>query len=190
AYIKGTIIDLGNNFLIIENQGLGYKVYSTNQLIQSSQLGQDIAVFLHHNLKEDSSDLYGFVTKQELLLFQQLISVSGIGPKTALGVFAVSSVLDIHSAIASQDSSMLKKVSGIGAKTADRIILELKNKISFLDDSSLKSSAQMEANSDAIDTLTALGYSTEQARQALSQIPNETSDLSEKIKLALQYLTK
>ena len=129
------------------------------------------------------------ITRIGITSGEQLISISGIGPKTALGVFAIASPQDIISAIVNQDASILKKVSGIGSKTAERIVLELKNKVvpsAGMGD--LKSKEEMGADSDAVEALVSLGYSAGQAREALRKVPAEIMDISEKVREALKNI--
>jgi len=190
AYLKGTIIIKGDNFIVIEAHDVGYKVFVTNYLLNNCQIDEHIEVYTHHNIKEDSLDLYGFQTQEDLALFQKLISISGVGPKTGLAVFAVASASDIKSAIVNGDSSILKKVSGIGGKTADRIVLELKNKLDGIVGVNIKSQEQLTADTDVLEALNSLGYSSSQAREAIQKIDTEITDTSAKVKAALKYLSK
>lgn len=191
ASLKGIIKQKRENYIIVENSGIGYKIYVPSEILLKYSDETEIQVYTHQYVREDALNLFGFLTFEELDLFEKLISVSGIGPKTALGVFAVASIEDIKSAIINQDSSILKKVSGIGAKTAERIVLELKNKVAgLIGHEGIKSSEEMEADSDAVDALVALGYQVKQVREALKKIDNEIKDSGEKVKAALKFLTK
>jgi len=141
-------------------------------------------------VREDALQLFGFATYDELQLFELLISISGIGPKTALGVFAVAKPADIKSAIINEDASILRKVSGIGTKTAERIVLELKNKIAgVVGQDDVRSKEELDADIDAIDALIALGFARPQARDALKDIDQDL-DVGERVKAALQFLNK
>jgi len=190
AYLRGKINFKADNFLIIENNGIGYKVFISEKVLAEKNINDEIELFTYHNIREDAMDLYGFLSFEELDLFGKLISVSGIGPKTGLGVFAIAEVKDIKSAIINQDATILKKVSGIGAKTAERIVLELKNKISGVIGVDIKSQAEMTIDTDAIEALESLGYQGSQAREALQKVPAEVTDAGERVKMALKFLGK
>lgn len=187
AYLQGVIKFKDNNFVVIANQGIGYKVFVPNKLALKVKAGKEIELYIYHHVREDVNQLFGFQNIDELNLFEKLISVSSVGPKTALGIFGEADAIDIRSAIANQDASILKKVSGIGAKTAERIILELKNKIDG-DFSAIKTRAELNSNMDAADALMALGYSSQQARDALNKISSEIKDIGERVKEALKIL--
>jgi len=189
AYIKGNIQLKKQNYVIVENQGVGYKVFVSNELMMKKNEGDQIELYLHHQIGEQVSALYGFDLFDHLELFQLLISISGVGPKTALGVFAVAEVSDIKSAILNEDASVLKKVSGIGAKTAERIVLELKNKVSG-SLGEVKSKEEMGADVDAIEALTSLGFSPNDARDAMKQIDKTINDSGEKVRAALKLLNR
>ncbi|MBU1132230.1 Holliday junction branch migration protein RuvA [Patescibacteria group bacterium] len=189
SYIKGKIILKTEHFLIIENQGLGYKIFVASNISQSAQSGNETELFLYQHVREDSLQLFGFSDYNELSLFELLISVSGIGPKTALGVFALAGVNDIKSAIINNDSSMLKKVSGIGNKTAERIVLELKNKVAgIVGVGGIKSKEEMSADSEAVEALTALGFSREKVREVLQEIDPQIKDVRLIVRDALKKL--
>jgi holliday junction DNA helicase RuvA len=189
SYIKGELKLKDENYFVIENNGLGYKVYVAAELFSQFEKQAEVELYLFQYIKEDALDLFGFANYPELKLFEQLISVSGIGPKTALNVFAVARVEDIVSAIVNQDASILKKVSGIGSKTAERIVLELKNKVvasAHIQD--LKTSEEMGADSEAVEALVSLGFPVGQARDALRQVDKDVKDVGEKVKQALKLL--
>ncbi len=188
AYLKGEIIKKQETYLIVETGGIGYKVFVTTEIVSQAEEGEIIELYIHQQVKEDVLDLYGFVKWSQLELFKLLISISGVGPKTALGVFAAADINDIRSAILNEDATILKSVSGIGAKTAERIVLELKNKISGLVGvDGIKSKDQMTADTDAVEALTALGFSVSQAREALKKVDNKLN-ASDKVKEALKLL--
>ncbi|MBT7007049.1 Holliday junction branch migration protein RuvA, partial [Candidatus Falkowbacteria bacterium] len=138
---------------------------------------------------EDALMLFGFKNYDQLQLFELLISISGVGPKTALGVFAVAEPADIKSAIVNEDASVLKKVSGIGAKTAERIVLELKNKVTG-DFGEIKTKEELSGDVDSIEALVSLGYSANDAREALKQVDKTITNPSDKVREALKYLGK
>ena len=190
AYLKGKIKFKSQGFLIIENQGVGYKVFVSSELFLQVESEQEIEIFTYQYVREDILQLFGFATHDELQLFELLISISGIGPKTALGVFAVAKPADIKSAIINKDASILKKVSGIGSKTAERIVLELKNKVAgVVGQDDVRSIEELDADIDAVDALISLGFTRQQSRDSLKSI-DQKLDVGEKIKAALQLLNK
>lgn len=191
AYIKGKIISKSESTVVVENHGIGYKVFVPAGLWEKMIEGQVVEFFIYHQVKEDGQNLFGFAARAELELFEKLVSVSGIGPKTALNVLAAATAQDIKSAIINQDASILRKVSGIGAKTAERIILELKNKIAgLIGVGGIKSSEELEADSDTVEALMSLGFSGNEVREALKRIDKGIEDSGEKVKAALRLLKK
>lgn len=187
AYLKGKVIKKKENFLIIENQGVGYKVFVGSEVVLQAKEGGVMEFYIYQHVREDTLSLFGFPEYSQLELFELLISISGVGPKTALGVFALASVEDVKSAILNEDATILKKVSGIGAKTAERIVLELKNKVSG-DFGEIKSKDELTAGSDAIEALVSLGYPANQAREALKKVDKSITDTGQKVKEALKLI--
>jgi Holliday junction DNA helicase RuvA len=191
AFIKGKVHAKGRGFVIVETGGLGYKVNVSSVIFADLDIGRECELYTHQYVREDALDLYGFRSLEELELFELLLSISGIGPKSALGVLAVSSVRDIKESIGRGDSSMLTKVSGIGRKTAERVILELREKVGYLAGSHDAAYAGGAAGSAMeIDALMALGYSLPEAREALNKIDPAVTDSGERIKAALKGLGK
>lgn len=186
SYLKGTIKIKKESFVILVANDLGYKVFVPQNVWEHlNQEGEPQELFIYHYVAEDRQELYGFMQFSDLDLFELLLSVSGIGPKSALGVMSIASTEEIEQAIVSQDVSVFTKVSGVGQKTAERIILELKNKIP--DHVAYRVSS---SQGEAIDALVQLGYPQQDARKALSRAPKDLTALQEKIKWALQHLGK
>lgn len=186
AYLKGKVIYKGKNYIILNVGNVGYRIQTLSGFDLSDE---DVEVFTHLAVREDAQTLYGFKNMDELDLFETLISVSGVGPKSALGILSISDPDTLKFAIAREDASILTKVSGIGKKTADRIILELKNKFSVSPENDLpEKGKEIMDHSDALDALVSLGYSPMQAKKALSKVPAEVKDVGEKIKKALKEL--
>ncbi len=189
SYLKGKISYIGDNDIEVIVQDVGYKVFVAGELFSKVKVGQEVEVFCFQNVKEDALDLYGFESRDKLYLFEKLVSVSGIGPKTGLAVLALATVKEIESAIIRGDASILTKVSGIGKKTAERIVLELKNK--FKKGAELVGEPSTQSQDvDVIDGLVGLGYTVEDARQALRQIDKKIEGSEEKIKACLKILGK
>lgn len=188
AYLRGKILQKGHGFVIINtDSGIGYQVFIHSAKYAEVQLGDQLELYIHHHVKEDAQNLYGFNNFAELLFFKLLISISGVGPKSALGVLAVATVDDIKKSIAEGDPSLLNKVSGIGKKTAERIVLELRTKIDYLSHTST-SDGNTYSNSDEIDALVALGYSLQQARMAINKVDKKITNSGDKIRAALKHL--
>ena len=182
AYLKGKILNKDEGFVIVDVHDVGYKVFVSLGFYVDINPGQEVEFFIHQHVREDALSLYGFRTLDELKMFELLISISGIGPKSALGVLAIASVNDIKETIASGDPSLLIKVSGIGKKTAERVVLELRGKVGVL----LSEKTAMSINSDEIDALVALGYSLQQARDALKKVDPSIKDSGARIREALK----
>ena len=189
SYIKGKIIFKNDSFIIVSTGSVGYKVFVMSDL---SEIGQDIELFTYLNVREDALTLYGFLEYKELELFEHLISISGIGPKAGMGILSLADPKTIKVAIAKGDSSILTRVSGIGKKTAERVVLELRNKFSSIegDDALQEKGKEINDYTDTIEALVSLGYSSSQAKKALSNIPTEVKDISERIRLSLKELGK
>jgi len=180
--IKGKIILKTEKFLIVETGGVGYKVSMSPDTQSKTKLGQEIFLFVHTHVREDALDLYGFLSQEELEFFEMLINVSGIGPKGALSILGITSIETLRKAISIGDTSYLTKISGIGRKTAEKIVIELRDKIGTeLEGSSL----QVEL--DALEALKSLGYSGIEAREALKKVPSDLNT-NEKIRQSLKIL--
>jgi holliday junction DNA helicase RuvA len=186
AYLKGTILNKTTNYLIVETAGVGYKVYSPSTTILNLRKGSEVELFIHTHVREDQLSLYGFLSTDELELFDLLLSVTGVGPKVALAVLSAGTASSIRSAIASGEATVFTNVSGVGRKTAERIVLELKERL-VGEGSDGQSSKDF---SEALDALLALGYSRLEARSALNQIPQDLPDSRSVIKEALKILGK
>ncbi|MFC1989142.1 Holliday junction branch migration protein RuvA [Chloroflexota bacterium] len=190
ASLHGTLESLGSDWAIINVNGVGFQVYMpTSTLSTLGTTGKEVHLHTHLIMREDGVALYGFSTNEELELFQSLIGVSGLGPRLALAMLSAMSVEQAVMAIATGSVNLLTIVPGIGKKMAERLILELKDKIGA--GLIATPSAQIaQENADALAALTSLGYSISEASRAVAALPT-SSDLSleEKIKLALQYFT-
>ena len=188
ASLRGTVESLSSDFAIINVNGVGFKVYMPTSVLSTlGTIGEEVKLHTHLHLKEDEATLYGFGSADELTLFQTLISVSGLGPKMALATLSAMSVDQVAMAIATGSADLLIRVPGIGRKMADRIVLELKDKIGA--GLIATPAAQLaQENSDVLGALTSLGYSISEASRAVATLPPSSDmPLEEKIKLALQY---
>lgn len=187
AKLKGTIEYIRDSYVVVDTNNIGYKVFVTPYVLGRIAGNQEVNFFIHTYVREDILALYGFLTLEELEMFELLISISGIGPKAAMGILSIADAKTIRTAILNEDPSVLTKVSGVGKKTAERVILELKNKISGLSD--LEKNEVM-ADSDALEALTSMGYSVSESREALKLVPVDIKDVGERVKLALKNLGK
>jgi holliday junction DNA helicase RuvA len=191
AAIEGVLISKSSNSAVVKAGPMSFLVnVPGSTLAKLGHTGSNVFLHTHLHVREDNISLFGFSSSQELSLFEQLITVSGIGPKVALALLTTLSAEQIVSAILSSNSDLLSQVPGIGKKTAGRIILDLKGKLGKGWEGEAILSIT-EGDNDAVAALTGLGYSIREATQALSNIPqSEEITLEEKIKLALQQLGK
>jgi Holliday junction DNA helicase RuvA len=188
ASIKGKLESLGSDFAIVNVGGIGLRVYMpTSTLSTLGSSGGDVKLYTHLHLREDNVTLYGFASNEELELFQTLINVSGLGPRMALVMLSAMDIEQLTMAIATGSTDLLTGIPGIGKKMANRLILELKDKIGAgLITAPLAGLAQ--ENADVLAALTSLGYSVSEANRAVTNLPREQGlSLEEKIRLALGY---
>ena len=184
GYIEGEVVHKGDRTLIIKTGGVGYALSATPDLLSTLALGEQAALWTHLAVKEDALDLYGFRSHDELGLFRLLIGISGIGPKSALGVLALADVKTLAHAIGSRDSSYLTKVSGIGKKLAEKIVLELRDKVGTLAANADISNTETEA----IDALESLGYTPRDTRELIRTLAKEHVTAQDIIRKALQTI--
>lgn len=187
SLINGPIIECGDRHVVVNIQGIGYKVFVTDDTLHSLKIGNQTTLWTYLAVRENALDLYGFASRKEKGFFELLISVSGIGPKSALNIMSVASSDAIVSAVRAGSVSHLVKVSGLGRKTAEKIVLELKDKLGSVVDGE-DTSVGMSSDADTISALKALGYDSDEARQALKKIDKNISDTSAKVKAALKIL--
>lgn len=185
AFISGKILIKRDNYIIATTNGLGYKIFVAPKL--AAELATDAELYLYQQVKEDGTALFGFKTMAELEFFELLLTVSGIGPKSALAILSLAKIDEIKEAIALGNADLLTTVSGIGRKTAERLVVELKNKIGHL---SSGDSLGNEARSDELEALVSLGYSLSQAREALGKVNAEIVDSGERIRQALKNISR
>jgi Holliday junction DNA helicase RuvA len=184
--LYGKIDSLGSEWAIINVGGIGFQVYMPTSTLSTLAVGKEAKLFTHLHLREDNATLYGFATVEELTLFQALIGVSGLGPKLALAMLSAMTVEQLVTAIATGSAELLTIVPGIGKKVANRIVLELKEKISAGWVTTPATQLAQE-NTDVLAALTSLGYSAAEAAKAVATLPSSDLSLEEKVKLALQY---
>lgn len=184
--LSGTVRHKDLNHILLDVSGVGYKVFVTTDTALDALPGQPLFLWIHTVVREDALNLFGFSDKEHLELFELLITVSGIGPKTALGILNVASPTMLRQAVANEDTSYLTKVSGIGKKNAEKIVLELRDKlVTTADDHS----RDLRSEGDAMEALISLGYAERDAREALKKVPKDIADTAERVKSALKNLS-
>ena len=198
AFIEGEVCEKLNGSLVLLASGVGWQLNCSNNTLQAAPpVGEKMRCYTYLSVREDAMELFGFATREEKEMFLQLTSVSGIGPKTALGVLGAMPLRDLNLAILLGDVNALSRAPGIGKKTAQRIALALKDKISQADVSAAAAPSQgavsaaalsSDAVTEAIEALIALGYSSTEARNAISQIKDQTDKPEELIRLALRAM--
>lgn len=199
SYIKGELAEINIDHIVIDVNGIGYQIFiPTNTLNYLPSIGESVKIHTYLYIREDAMILYGFLTKDDLEMFKLLITVSGIGPKGGLGILSTLSSDDLRFAVLSGDSKAISKAPGIGAKTAQRVILDLKDKISLEDAfeqklQNNKNISQSENNSvknDAVLALTSLGYSSTESLKAVSKVEiTEDMDVEAVLKASLKHMS-
>ena len=196
AFIEGEVCEKLNGSLVLLAAGVGWQLSCSNNTLQAAPpLGETMRCYTFLSVREDAMELFGFATKEEKEMFLQLTSVSGIGPKTALGVLGAMPLRDLNLAILLGDVNALSRAPGIGKKTAQRIALELKDRISQADVSaanlpqgSAAPALSPDAVTEAMEALTALGYSSAEARNAVTAVRDQAEKSEELIRLALRTM--
>lgn len=191
ASLNGVIEAVSKDSMIVNVNGIGFKVaVTTSVLSEFGSIGREIKLYTHFHVREDDMSLFGFASPDEMRLFETLISVSGLGPKTGMAMLSALSADQIAMAIASGSVETLTTIPGIGKKTADRLILELKDKVGGVLISTPAGRAAQE-NADVVSALVSLGYSVQETTKAVNALPTgKLLSLEEKVKLTLQYLGK
>ena len=195
AYLKGTVADKGLNELVLDVQGVGYLLsVSMTTLQDAPPAGESMKVYTYLSVREDAMELYGFATREEKSMFLRLTSVSGVGPKTALGLLSAMPLKDLSLAIVLGDVTALSRAPGIGKKTAQRIALELKDKVSQEDVDQaapagmVAATPEADAAQEAMLALQALGYTQMEARSAIGKVRGQADHADELIRLALRAM--
>ncbi len=186
AYIQGKVKSINEKSIIILVNGVGYEVFVLGRTASTLAKGQDIELNTVHVIKENAQELYGFITDREKAIFNLLVTISGVGPKSALNILNASTPEEITSAVINQDSAILEKVSGIGKKTAARIVLELKNKLAT---GISEEVAGKSHDVEVLEALEALGYHISEVRDILREVDGGLST-EDKIKTVLKSLGK
>lgn len=185
--LSGKVKKIFNTFAVFDVHGVGFKISMSEKDLRGISEEKDLNIFTHLHVKEDALDLYGFLSPAELSFFELLISVSGVGPRSALSILDVAEIGQLSAAIIENRPDLLTQASGIGRKTAEKVIIELRGKVATLQSEDIVRS--MESDGDLVETLASLGYRKETARAALSKIPADTVGLEKRLKEALKILS-
>lgn len=203
SFIRGVVADVTETAVIVEAGNLGYEIFMTGTAIeQASRIGREIKIYTYFHVREDAMQLYGFLTKDDLKMFKLLLGVNGIGPKAALGVMSGISADELRFAVLSDDVKTISRAPGIGRKTAQKLILELKDKLSLEDafeqklaneqaavESAFVQDAGPDGRQEAVEALVALGYSNTDALRAVRKVEDvDPSDVEGLLKAALKHL--
>ena len=201
GYVKGILEEADDQCIIVDNHGIGYRIFVPGSVFSGAiPIGQEVKIYTYLNVKEDAMQLYGFWNKDDLQMFRLLLGVNGIGPKAALGVLAGLTSDELRFAVLSDDVKALSKAPGIGKKTAQKLILELKDKLKLEDAFEKKLAHEQEAavlagadfhdgRQEAVEALTALGYSSSEALKAVRRVTDvDPGDVEAILKAALKQL--
>lgn len=189
-YIKGEVAETGKDYAVIEAYGVGYHINTTAQSLLHIKAGETIKLFCHFVVREDAHSLYGFSAPEEKEMFIKLTSVSGIGPKVALSVLSAMKVSDIAAAVITSDEGAFEKISGVGKKTAQRIIVDLSGKITSAETigTGNVAAAVADKEAEAVSALVTLGYNRAEAMRAVSSVKNLGDTAEELILMALKRM--
>ncbi|MDE5873506.1 MAG: Holliday junction branch migration protein RuvA [Lachnospiraceae bacterium] len=195
SYIKGTVKYLSNEEVIIERDGIGFGILTSQNVINKLRIDDNVTLFTYMHVREDDISLFGFLSQDEKNIFRQLISISGIGPKGALAILSTLSIDELRIAILSEDYKAIAKANGIGTKTAQRVVIDLKDKLKLEDilpdaEGSVQEEGIGNDNmAEAALALTSLGYSNLEALRALKKVKNnENMSVEELLKAALKFV--
>lgn len=186
GHITGKIFDLKGTKTVVKTGGIGFIIHSTPSYLSKLKTGEEASFWTHTAVRENSIDLYGFETEEELRIFELLITVSGVGPKSGLAIISVAGVKSIEEAVGSGDTSSLTKISGIGRKTAEKIVLELNGKLV----TTRKGEKGTSEDVDVFEALKSLGYRERDIQETMKKLPKDLTGTNEKIKHILKNLGK
>lgn len=181
--LRGRVLEVHASFLLLEVNGVGYAVKASSGTLSTAKAGEDRFFYIHDHVREDVRDLYGFSSWSEQEFFEKLLGISGVGPKVALTLMSAGSIGQVKAAVMQGDLALLTSVPGVGKKTAQKIVLELKGQLVDVED-------VVPGDSEVVDALVTLGYPAQQARDILKSLPREITGIPDRIREALKYLGK
>ena len=200
SYIKGSLEEKMSNYIVVENNGIGYKIFMSKTVIgRTGELGSKVKIFTHYHVREDEISLYGFLTNEELKMFELLLSVSGVGAKSAISMLSNIGPSEFAVSIVNNDITKLTKVPGIGKKSAQRIVLELKDKLKaeqelMKEDVSSENNEEIDVSGEdveeAVSALQILGYNRKEIQKALLKFDYKSMSIEDIIRTGLKYLSK
>ncbi len=195
SYIEGTVRDIeAKHVCVLTTSGVGYEVQLGKADIERLEQGQSASFFIHTHVREDSFELFGFIERSDKIMFEQLTSISGIGPRSALSILSLSGSQVLYEHVVKNNTAYLTQISGIGKKIAEKIVLELKDKLPKIAfDFNTQGNAEtvsVSENLEVFEALKAMGYSHKEAKDALANIPKELTTTSDKIRAALRVVEK
>ncbi|HWQ99586.1 MAG TPA: Holliday junction branch migration protein RuvA [Candidatus Methylomirabilis sp.] len=181
--LRGRVLALDSAKVLLDVNGVGFRVFAAPTTLTTLTMGEEVLLHVHDHVREDARDLYGFLTADELALFERLISISGVGPKAGMSILSVGSAETVKRAIMNGDLATLTSAPGVGTKIAQKIVLELKGQLVDVD-------VAMGPDREVVDALVSLGYSVHQARAALKGVSADVTDMSERVREALRSLSQ
>jgi Holliday junction DNA helicase RuvA len=185
--VRGTVMARGKDYLVIDVGGIGYKVFVTEPAALSADTNEELMLHTYLQVREDALNLFGFADTEELAMFELLLGVNGVGPKVALATLGVLNPDMLRNAVAAEEPAMIARVPGVGKRTAEKIVLELRDKMKHLGGGGgIQSLAYAtDVDSEVIDALISLGYSVVEAQRAVQKLPKEAVGVEERLRLAL-----
>ncbi|MCS7221055.1 MAG: Holliday junction branch migration protein RuvA [Anaerolineae bacterium] len=184
AWLEGRVLGRGKDYLIIQVGGMGFKAFAPAPLLAQARVGEMVTVHTHLHIRENELALFAFSSEEELAMFELLITVSGVGPRTALAALSAMAVDSLRMAITQEQPELLARIPGIGKRTAQKIVMELKDKLPAVEIPEGLATLT-EADLQVVDALTALGYSVVEAQRAVQRLPREVTDVEERLRMAL-----
>ncbi|MFH1509141.1 MAG: Holliday junction branch migration protein RuvA [bacterium] len=188
AQIKGKIAQIHGNNVILDVSGVGYETHCPLSVLEKAKVGEEITLFTHQYIREDAMDLYGFLNMDDKEVFELLLSISGVGPKAGVNILSMNSAEEIKQAISQKDESLFTRVSGIGKRTAERIIVDLKDKVTV--NGIAPKTKLIPDQEEVVDALKGLGYKHKEARDLAVSIPAEMENFEDKIRYVLKEAGK
>jgi Holliday junction DNA helicase RuvA len=187
--LRGTVIARGKDYLVIDVNGVGYKVFVPEPAALAADNNQEIILHTYLQVREDALNLFGFADAEELAMFELLLGVNGVGPKVALATLSVLSPDMLRMAVAAEEPAMIARVPGVGKRTAEKIVIDLRDKVKQT--SGLQTIAYAtDVDSEVIDALISLGYSVVEAQRAVQKLPKDAEGVEERLRLALSHFTQ
>jgi Holliday junction DNA helicase RuvA len=187
--VRGIVVARGKDYLVLDVNGIGYKVFVPEPAALSADTNEELTLHTYLQVREDALNLFGFADAEELAMFELLIGVNGVGPKVALSTLSVLNPDMLRTAVASEEPAMIARVPGVGKRTAEKIVLELRDKVKQV--SGIQAIAfATDVDSEVIDALTSLGYSVIEAQRAVQKLPKDAVGVEERLRLALSQFTQ